>query len=201
MSVITLFTKTAPTIAGVEFDAVLEDTFEMSSQVTDYPIESGARASDHVILEPFRWSLVGAVSNNPLKPVVTDFLGSGLLAGLLSASNGDRASDALTLLIDLATPPVTPFDIDAGDIQLSNMVITNLTRTKNPENEQGLIFVAQLQEFTSLDTLVSVGSITQDQLLDGDPSKSQATELINRGEQILRDAGQSIRNAIGGIFG
>jgi hypothetical protein len=134
--------------------------------------------------------------------VVTDFLGSGLLAGLLSASDGNRASDALGLLIQLATPPVTPFDIDAGDIQLSNMVIESLTRTKDPSNEGGLIFTAQLREFTSLETLLTEGgSVKQDELADGDPSKSQAAGLLNKGEQALKNAGESIRGAIGGIFG
>lgn len=207
MSVVTLFTKSAPTIAGQEFDAVLEDTFELNVTLTGYPIESGARAADHRIIEPYRWRLVGAVSNNPLRPVVTDFTGvlggsalTGLASGLLAGSNETRSSTALKFLTDLATQG-EPFDIDAGDIALSNMTIVELTRTKDPENENGLIFVAQLQELPTLDTLLSDRTIRQSQLLDGDPSKSQLAELINKGEKLASDAGQSIRNTIGGIFG
>lgn len=208
MSVATLFTKSAPTIAGVEFDAILEDEFELKVNLTGYPIESGARAADHRIIEPYRWRLIGAVSNNPLKPVVTDFVGalgldgalSGLLAGALSDNDNTRNSTALNLLIELATQ-AEPFDINAGDITLSNMTIVNLSRVKTAETENGLIFVAQLQELPTLDTLLSDRSIKQSQLLDGDPSKSQLSELVNKGEKLASDAGESIRDTIGGLFG
>lgn len=200
MSVVTLFTKNAPTIAGFEFDAILEDTFEASVEITGYPIESGARAADHKIIQPFRWTLTGAVSNNPLKPSVTDFVGSGLVAGLISGSNDTRASDALTFLIELMTQS-EPFDINAGDIQLSNMTIVNISRTKTATNENGLEFVAELQEYATLETLLSDTGVKQSQLADGDPSKSQLSQLLNKGEKALRDVGSSIRDTIGSIFG
>jgi hypothetical protein len=207
MSIITLFTKNAPTIAGQEFDAILEDTLDLKATVTSYPIESGAQASDHVIIEPYRYSIVGAVSNNPLRPVATDFVGAltdspfaGLAAGLLSGSDETRASSALSFLITLMTNR-QPFDVDAGDVTLSNMIVAELSRTKDPENENGLIFIARLQEYPELDTLLSDRTIRQSQLQDGDPSKSQLAELVNKGEKIARDAGQSVRDAIGSIFG
>ena len=208
MTIATLFTKSAPTISGVEFDAILEDTLELEVSTTGYPIESGARASDHAIVEPYRWQLVGAVSNNPLKPVVTDFVGalglngalSGLAAGLLSDNDNTRNSTALKLLTDL-TIAREPFDIDAGDISLSNMIIVKLSRVKTAETENGLIFVAQLQELPTLETLLSDRTIKQSQLLDGDPSKSQLSELIDKGEKLASDAGESIREVVGGIFG
>jgi hypothetical protein len=207
MSVITLFTKRAPTIAGYEFDAALEDTLEASVTVTGYPIESGAFAADHRVIEPFRWQLVGAVSNNPIKPVVTDFVSAlsdnpiaGFAAGLIAKSGETRGADTLSFLLGLMTGG-EPFNVDTGEIQLQNMVITNITRPKDATNENGLIFIAQLQELPTLDTLLSGTGAKQFQLLDGDPSKSQAAELINRGEQVLRDAGSSVRNALGGIFG
>lgn len=76
MSLIQIFTREAPTIAGYAFDAVLEDTFEATVTVTSYPIESGVKISDHRILNPFKWTLTGAISNNPLKTQLTDFLGA-----------------------------------------------------------------------------------------------------------------------------
>lgn len=207
MSIVTLFRNSAPSIAGYEFDAILEDTLELEVETTTYPIESGASAADHRIVQPFRWTLVGAVSNNPIQPVVTDFVGAvsdnpaaGLVAGLLSGSNDTRASDALAFLIDLATQREA-FSIDAGDIQLDNMVIARISRTKEPRNENGLEFIAELQEYPTLDVLLGGTQPKQSQLPDGDPAKSQAAALINRGEQAIRDAGQNIRDAIAGIFG
>lgn len=210
MSIVTLFTKTAPTIAGVSFDAVLEDTFEATVDFTSYPIEAGAQVVDHGILKPFEWSLTGLVSNNPLRPVFTDFTGvlsgafgdsgalgsfSGLAAGFLAGSNDSRGSSALSQLLSLMATR-QPFDIDAGDISLTNMVITNIYRVKDPSNEQGLEFTAQLQELPTLETVLSETRPLQSQLRDGDPVKTQAAAIVDKGEQILQDIGDSINTAV-----
>ncbi len=214
MALITLFTRNAPTLGGFEFDAVLEDTFEASVQWSQFPIESGANAVDHGIIQPFRYSLTGAVSNNPLRTSFTDFAGAldqvlnlsgigstvtGLAAGFLSGSNETRASETLTFLLGIMVNR-TAFDVDAGDIQLQNMVISNLTRVKNPGNEQGLEFVAELQELATLDTVLTVGQPKQSQLRDADPAQTQAAAFINRGEQALRSVGDSINSAVSGVI-
>ena len=202
MSIVNLFTKQAPTIAGYSFDAVLEDTFEATVEVTTYPVESGVRVSDHRILQPFKWSMVGAISNNPLKIQITDFLGgalsnltnnplvatiAGLSAGFLAGSDETRASTTLQFLITLMQSG-DPFTIDAGDITLHNMVITRLSRTKDPTNENGLIFIADLQELITLERISFVGPPTQDQLRDGDQTKSAITRVVSRGQKIATDA-------------
>lgn len=210
MSIVNLFTKQAPTIAGYSFDAVLEDTFEATVEVTSYPIESGVRISDHRILQPFKWSIVGAVSNNPLKVQLTDFLGgalsnltnnpfvasiAGLSAGFLAGSDETRASTTLQFLI-LLMQQGDPFDIDAGDITLRNMVITRLSRTKDPSNENGLIFVAELQELITLERISFVGPPAPDQLRDGDQSKSAITRAINRGQKLVADAKAAVTEQV-----
>ena len=49
----------------VEFDADLtvEETHERAADVTEHPVESGARVSDHVILQPARLTLEGFVTD------------------------------------------------------------------------------------------------------------------------------------------
>lgn len=214
MSIVNLFTKQAPTIAGYSFDAVLEDTFEATVELTTYPVESGVRVSDHRILQPFKWSLIGAVSNNPLKIQLTDFLGgalsnlttnpfvsavAGLSAGFLAGSDETRASTTLQFLIMLMQSG-DPFDIDAGDITLRNMVITRLSRTKDPENENGLIFVADLQELITLERISQLGSPQQDQLRDDDPSKSAITRVINKGQKLVKEANAAVTAQVNSIL-
>ena len=210
MSIVTLFTAKSPTIAGLEFDAVLEDTYEATVEFTKYGIESGANAVDHGIIQPATWVLTGAIANNELRASATDFItggvsnlfggvGSavaGLSAGFLAGSANTRASSALDALRSLQVER-QPFTIDAGDIILTNMVIATLRRTKDADNEDGLIFVAELQELPTLDTVVSQNQQpSQDQLNEGDPSQTQATSLIERGEQALNDVGETINNAV-----
>lgn len=213
MALINIFTPKAPTMAGYEFDAVLEDTFEAEVELTGYTIELGARASDHRIIKPFKWSLVGAVSNNPLNASVTDFIGAlsnnaggilstvaGLSAGFLAGSSETRASSTLQFLISLMVTG-EPFDIDAGDIQLTNMVIARIRRTKDPENENALIFEADLQEYPTLETTLTRNGATLSQLNPDDPSYSQAVANVNLGELTGTTVTDSIASTIEDLFG
>lgn len=221
MSLINLFTRKAPTIGGnrtgqtgYAFDAVLEDTLEISVNVTTYPVESGARVADHRILNPFKYTLTGAISNNPLQVQVTDFLGgvisnfidnplvagaAGLSAGFLAGSDETRASSTLQLLIDLMQNG-QPFDVDAGDITLVNMVITKLSRTKEPRNENGLEFVAELQELVTLERLPNIGQPGVEQLRPDDPSESAISRTVKRGQQALKDAGAAINKQANAVL-
>lgn len=218
MSIINIFTKKAPTIRGYSFDAVLEDTFEASVEVTTYAIETGVRVGNHRILNPMTWSLVGAVSNNPLKVQITDFISgglsnltdnpwvagaAGLSAGWLAGSEETRSSTTLRFLLDLMQSG-DPFTIDAGDITLANMVITRLSRTKSATNENGLIFVADLQEMIILDRIAFVGPPHVSQLRDGDPAQSALSRTVKKGQQMVKDANKAVTDAtntvLDGIF-
>lgn len=214
MSIINLFTKQAPTLAGYSFDAVLEDSLEASVEWTSYPVETGVNVNDHRIIQPVKWTLTGAVSNNPLQVQITDFLTgglsnltnnpyvatvAGLAAGFLSGSDETRSSTTLEFLINLMVAG-EPFDIDAGDIQLQNMVIGRIGRTKNPENEQGLIFVADLQELITLDRIPQSGQPSQTMLRDGDPAKSGVSSLIRKGRVLAKEASDAVNNAANNVL-
>jgi hypothetical protein len=209
-----IFTRQAPTIAGYSFDAVLEDTFEATVTITSVPIESGVRISDHRILNPFKWTMTGAISNNPVKVQLTDFLGgaisnltsnpivstvAGLSAGFLSGSDETRASTTLEFLIWLMQS-ADPFDIDAGDILLKNMAITRLSRTKEPRNEGGLEFVAELQEVISLDRIAQSTECALPQLREGDPSQSALSRAIKRGQAIAKEANDTVASAVNDVL-
>lgn len=218
MSIINLFTKQAPTIANYQFDAVLEDTLDVSVEWTEYPVETGVNVNDHRIIRPVRWTMTGAVSNNPLKVQLTDFLAgglsnltdnpyvaaaAGLFAGFLAGSNETRASTTLEFLIDTMRRG-EPFAVDAGDIQLQNMVITRIGRTKDTSNENGLIFVAEMMELITLDRLQGLGQPSQNQLRTGDPAKSGLAGVVQKGQQIAKDvndaAERQVNNVLDGIF-
>lgn len=214
MSLIQVFTRQAPTIAGYSFDAVLQDTLDVTVTVTSYPIESGVRISQHRILNPFKWTMTGAITNNPLKTQLTDFLGgaisnltdnplvatvAGLSAGWLAGGDETRASSTLQFLITLMQAG-DPFDIDAGDIVLKNMVITRLSRTKEPVNENGLEFVAELQEMITLDRIAQSLEPTTEQLREGDPSESALSRAIKRGQAIAKEANEAVTSAVNDVL-
>lgn len=217
MALLSLLTKKAPTLGYgqmvMTFDAVIEDTLEASVTLSDYPIEVGSRSNDHRIKNPISWVMTGAISNNPLKISVTDFTGAlselsdnsgvlalsaGVMAGWLSGDEETRTSDALAALLKLMYEG-DPFDVDAGDIQLSNMVIENIRRTKDATNDQGLIFVAQLREWQDIETAISAATgatVTQ----TGTDTASSSSNFIERGKQAIKDAGDTINDTVEGWF-
>lgn len=214
MAIVTLFASKSPTMGGLEFDAVLEDTYESTIEFTQYAIESGANVADHAIIQPIRWRLVGAISNNELRISATDFIAggvssqlngagslvAGVSAGVLAGSSDTRASSAFEALRNLQILR-QPFTIDAGDVILVNMGIASLRRTKTADNEGGLIFEADLQEIPTLDTVLSKNTDPgQSQLQEGDPSQTQSTSLIDKGEQSLQAVGTSINDTVAGIL-
>lgn len=214
MSLISVFTKVAPTINGHSFDAVLEDSLEIGVELTSYPIESGARIVDHRILLPFKWTMTGAISNNQLKTNITDFAGgllsnltdnpyvaavAGMSAAFLAGSTETRASSTLAFLIDLMRQG-DPIDIDAGDIFLKNMIITKLSRTKEPRNEGGLEFVVEMQELITLDRLVAPGQPIQAWLRTGDPTKSSLARAIERGQQMAKDTSNAVASKVDAVL-
>jgi hypothetical protein len=53
-------------IDGFEIDAVLRENHEYESTVTDYPLDEGSDASDHVINKPVTITLDSVVSDTPI---------------------------------------------------------------------------------------------------------------------------------------
>lgn len=212
MSILSILTRQSPSIAGYQFDAVLEDTFEASVELTRYPVESGVKVADHRIIGPMKYYMVGAISNNPLKIIDVGGLiagglsnalagnplastAVGLSASFLAGTSFTRASSTLQFLMELMVAGM-PFDVDAVDIQLKDMVLTRLSRDRDPENENGLIFVAEMQELVQLSRLTDFTQPGQDQLADGDPAKAGAAATMNSGQQVGSEPSPATTRAV-----
>lgn len=120
-------------------------------------------------------------------------------AAFLAGSTETRASSTLAFLIDLMRQG-DPIDIDAGDIFLKNMIITKLSRTKEPRNEGGLEFVVEMQELITLDRLVAPGQPIQAWLRTGDPTKSSLARAIERGQQMAKDTSNAVASKVDAVL-
>lgn len=211
-SVFTALTRTSPELAGVVFDATIESTFTASMTVTGYPMESGVNVADHSVILPLEYSMSIVASNNPLAPGITDFIGGaisnlvpdelaglgGLASGLLSSSAETHSAAVLSTLVGtmIARRPITITD---GDITLNEMVITNITRTRTTENENGLECDITLQELPRIELISSYnfGSINVNK---ADPASTRVGRTVNRGSARIRDAGKKIRESASNVF-
>lgn len=210
MSLINLLVKRGPQLGSLQFDAVLSDDLDASVDIVQYPIETGTPIADHIIYQPIRYTMTGAVSNNPLKVSITDFTGAltnlvddnpfiaagaGLFAGWLSGSNETRSSTTLNTLLDFMYSGQV-FTVDTGEITLNNMVIQRIGRSKDPENENGLIFVAELQQIVTLDRVANGLQPAQYQLNSNDVSSTSISGLIERGYINVKTAATNVASQV-----
>lgn len=216
MSVISILLRKSPKFGKGEneitFDAVLENTIEAETVFTRFPLENGANATDHGIIQPTRYTITAAVSNNPLTPNPVDFAGgflsnffedsgigaavAGLSAGFLAGTSETRPGAALQMLLALMYQR-EPFDVDAGDIQLTNMVITNIYRTRDAETENGLLFTAELMELPLIATVVN----GQGKTVPGSgPEKTQAAPKVEKGQVFAIPVSDTLRKKIERAF-
>ena len=210
MSLINLLVKRGPQLGSLQFDAVLSDDLDASVDIVQYPIETGTPIADHIIYQPIRYTMTGAVSNNPLKVSITDFTGAltnlvddnpfiaagaGLFAGWLSGSNETRSSTTLNTLRDFMYSGQV-FTVDTGEITLNNMVIQRIGRSKDPENENGLIFVAELQQIVTLDRVANGSQPAQYQLNSNDVSSTSISGLIERGYINVKTAATNVASQV-----
>ena len=210
MSLINLLVKRGPQLGSLQFDAVLSDDLDASVDIVQYPIETSTPIADHIIYQPIRYTMTGAVSNNPLKVSITDFTGAltnlvdgnpfiaagaGLFAGWLSGSNETRSSTTLNTLLDFMYSGQV-FTVDTGEITLNNMVIRRIGRSKDPENENGLIFVAELQQIVTLDRVANGSQPAQYQLNSNDVSSTSISGLIERGYINVKTAATNVASQV-----
>lgn len=201
-----IFSKTLPSIGAIEFDAKLEGVTSKAVHLTQYPVEFGANVNDHAILLPDRYLLTGAVSNTPLGFGLDDlgmmgvgaaasavggvagaaitYVGAsiqqGVSAYLLAGDRGTRAQTAWKALSDMLALR-KPFDLVTECETMRNMVLIRLDQRTRPEDEEGLIFVAELQQVRLIKSQVGRGVTSAEQLRQDDTVADQGAPSVARG--------------------
>lgn len=134
-----LFNVTQTEIGSVTVDATLSQEHTSAADVTDHPVEDGADVSDHVRVRAPRVRLTGVVSNTPL--VASNFTGDDRAGATWQDLLGLQHTGAL---IDVVT------SLDTYD----NMVIEELSATRDAQRGDSLHFTAVLKRITKAVTQV-----------------------------------------------
>ncbi|WP_432777469.1 hypothetical protein O4O02_18325 [Pseudomonas fortuita] len=196
--VMSIFSKTLPMLGPIEFDAKLEGATSKAVQLTEFPVEFGTNGNDHARLLPDRYLLTGAVSNTPLGIGLDDLgmMGVGAISSaiggvagaaistvsayLLSGSEATRAATAWAALTALLQSRAR-FDLVTEYETLKNMVLIRLDQRTRPDDEDGLVFVAELQQVRVISSQVTRGVTSADQLLQNDPVATQGAPMVSTG--------------------
>lgn len=204
-----MFIGTDREFGGIEMDAIISEQYDLSSDITDHPVDDGTDVSDNIILQPRLYVIEGIVTDTPM----------GLLAALeqigntvsnaynyiKSAITGDespsdatsRSLAAFQALVELWEARAT-FDVQTGMGLWENMAILNIRVAVDESNAGKLHFYATLRQVRKVKLLVTGGE-TEDAPLEegataegGEPVKKEGlkqkvTNVLDSVESSVRD--------------
>jgi hypothetical protein len=130
-------------IDGYIIDASLSESHTFESEVTDYPVESGASITDNVRPKPIVVSIEGVVSDSPIGPVATARNNETASPDAeLQFLPSEAALDKLLRIRD-AREPIT---IVTSLKTFESMVLTNLDVPRDADTGHALKFTASFQQ-------------------------------------------------------
>ncbi|GKV75515.1 hypothetical protein PEC106568_06890 [Pectobacterium carotovorum subsp. carotovorum] len=215
MSIIGIFNKSRPQIRGIFFDAILEESSELPTVVSEYPLENGYTANDNAITRPLVVIMTVAISDNPIKTLMAQAgqfstlggIGAGLAAGAVgsllggsaaalagvaasiglsvTASGNKRSQEALDGMRWSQRNSEILTVIDSAGTSYDNMIITNTRTQRNKENEGGLELVVEMRQLVLVNANRSAEVINAN-LPPNDTASTQGQATINRGEVSLQ---------------
>lgn len=159
-----------PGEGGILLDAVLDESIELSSMVTSFPIELGAEINDHVISQPIRYVMRGVVTDTPTEWAATDY----------SHGNGDTRSLSAWALLQALQRRGEAFEITTGFGIYPSLVIERIRARRNAQRDRALDFEADLRQIITVQT--QAVTISAEQLQAGQAAAGMAS-AEDRGRQ------------------
>ncbi|WP_416425581.1 hypothetical protein RAM80_07440 [Pseudomonas sp. App30] len=211
MSLAAIFLNKVPTLGGngftpIIFDAILSEMQYVSSRMSQYPLESGAIASDHAIQLPNVLTVTVGVSDNPFKvltassssaastvgsnligaaagavvsklsPTVLAVLGLGMGA-TLSSSSSTRSTTVKNALHYLKVSGALINFVGTKETY-KNVVVVGVRSVVDKRSELGGIFQIDLAQPTIISN-TGTGTVTT--VLGGGTESTQGQSSVNAG--------------------
>jgi hypothetical protein len=214
MAAVTILTtpKSKTRVGALVFDALVSESHEFSTTVTQFPVEQGAPITDHARREPAKLTIEAVITNHPIKAEKLSQFVYDVASGresILIEESVSRTSGAFKLLLDMigemdnyeAAPRIIePVDVVTVLKLYKNMVITSISVSKDSP-EEVLRFTMTLQKIrrasprstytssfkktaTGVPGAVDDKNNVSDQVEDGKKKKDTATSLAVDGIEI-----------------
>ncbi|ARD61137.1 hypothetical protein Y71_14865 [Kosakonia radicincitans DSM 16656] len=170
MSIVGVFTKSRPEIGGIFFDAILEETSELRTDVSEYPLENGQTANDNAVTRPMTVTMTVAISDNSVKALMDQ---AGDLSGLAGIGAG-VATGAVSSLLGGGAAALAGIAASAG---LAFAV------SGRQRSEEALVNLRRLQRYNSILTIVGVSSSYDDMIITN--TRVQKSKENEGGQEIV----------------
>lgn len=152
-------------LGAILFDCVLEETHAYESEITDYPIESGAYVQDSVWLKPFKLTIDGTITD-------TQLLQNQAISNVQSRVG--FVYDALIALVQ--TKDV--FQVMTGLKLYQNMIFESWNAQRDSDTGYSIHVTGTLKQITKVSALHQT-------IVDTTKTKS-FNKVVNQGSQQLK---------------
>lgn len=150
-------------VVEVLFDVVLDESHELGSDLTEWPVEEGSDITDHVRLHTDRLTISGIITETPLL----------YLSPLREEGKQSRTVDALQSLETLRAMR-SPFTVITGLKRYENMFFTSLTFVRGEGQGGALRFSAALAELRMVSTATTAtGAAAKENTTEAGQSRKQ----------------------------
>lgn len=143
--------NTSPgTVGDLVLDLLIQEEEDMPNKVTQYPVENGSAASDHVVIDPAVLTITGFITNAPIRSH------SGTVDGTARVTRQEQdqlvgkdinfTDLALAYLrkIRLAREPIT---VTTKRGTWTNMLVQRVLRSKDKDTGDAMTFTITLVQF------------------------------------------------------
>jgi hypothetical protein len=141
------------TIGTVSLDLLLQEQEQLPSKVTEYPVENGSPAQDHIINESVILTITGMITNAPIRT----HAGNIDSQARVTVTADDHLTGEDINFTDLAWAELrklrearTPIAVTTKRGTWAKMLIEDIDRTKTKETGDALVFTIRLKEFRSV---------------------------------------------------
>jgi hypothetical protein len=176
-------------IGDFEAQITIEEQHEDVMEITEQPVEIGAKITDHSYTRPATLTIQCGWSNSPSSQSLLGSLSSavsGTIGGVNSILNGNSVSQVKQIYADLLTLQKSriPFDVVTGKRAYSNMLVKSLKTTTSKDTENSLIITATFQQII----MVSVNMIQFDSPADAQKDPQTTNNYSHEGLKNLNPA-------------
>src|SRR5690606_5338128 len=204
-----LFVGTDRTFATIEVDAVLLEQYDLSSTITDHPVDRGASVSDNIINNPRVYTIEAVVTDTPMGLLAAlqtigdnaraalGVLSSAILGGEAEAPATARSVAAFESLLALHEGRVV-IDVQTGMGLWTDLAIQSIRVAVDEKTANHLRFTAVLRHVRRV-SLQLLGEVTT--LEPGRVAESGAPVRREGFKQVIEDVSTSVQNAAARLFG
>lgn len=192
-----IFRSRRSQIDNITIDAVIHETHTSTAVCTENPIEGGSVITDHVALKPTELEIEGIITDTPVSFSLIDNA-TGIINTVKGfTGNKSRSIEAYDKLIKLQQSR-RPFKAVTGLKVYNNMILENISVTRDANTGKAIIFKAQMKQI-----LIAASKTTGDiSALNTDALASDVVDLASktadRGSVAIDRLSDIAGNVVGG---